>query len=111
MKSKKLTDIVSAYSNIFPLGNDDFDNIIGESNTTAYGNTGIMCLMYLDDIAIVNSISKNDSKFPVSMLKDIIHLAKTKDKMVLSTSRKKELTRFANQFGFKEIEIGFCKGI
>lgn len=110
-KSQKLSDILKAYNNIFPHGNNNFNNIIGICNTTAYGDIGILCLSYDNDVLMVNSCSKDDMKFPIAMLKDIIRLAKTADKMVLTTSRHRELSRFASQFGFKSIEIGFIKGV
>lgn len=111
MRSQKLSDILKAYNNIFPEGNTNFNNIIGKSSTTAYGDIGLVCTVYDGDVIMVNSVAKDDMHFPIAMLKDIIYLAKTKDKMVLSTSRIKELTRFANQFGFKEIKNGFYKGL
>lgn len=111
MKSQRLSDILKAYNNIFPNGNDNFDKVIGVSNTTSYDDIGILCVSYDRGFTMVNSCSKDDMAFPIAMLKDIIRLAKHKDKMVLSTSRHKELSRFASQFGFIEIEIGFIKGV
>ena len=111
IKSQRLSDILKAYNNIFPDGNDNFDKVIGVSSTTAYDDVGIVCVSYDNGFAMVNSCSKDDVTFPLAMLKDIIRLAKDESRMVLSTTRHSELARFASQFGFIKIEIGFIKGV
>lgn len=111
MKSQRLSDILRAYNNIFPSGNDNFDKVIGVSSCTAYDDVGIVCVSYDSGFAMVNSCYKDDEKFPIAMLKDIIRLAKHEERMVLSTIRHKELSRFASQFGFISIDIGFIKGV
>jgi len=110
-KSQTLSAILIAYNNIFPHGNNNFNNIIGKSNTTAYGDIALLCLYWNDDILFINSVSKNDEKFPIMMLKDIISLAKKYEKFCLSTKRKEEIRRLATHLGAVEIELGYIKGV
>ena len=110
-KSQTLSAILTAYNNIFPHGNRNFNNIIGKSDTTAYDDTALLCLYWDNDLLFINSVSKDDKKFPIMMLKDIISLAKKHEKVCLSTERKEEIRRLATHLGAVEIEIGYIKGV
>ena len=112
VKSQLFSDILRAYNNIFPDGIDSFDKVLGKSNCTAYGDIAILALYRNeDDVLFINSCSKNDCKFPIQMLKDIIKVAKKYDNVVLTTTRKNEVRRLADSLGAFEFENGFYKGV